>query len=103
MATEVLNASARAWKAALEKYRELSLSLSLNQAPTEKVDAIERAIAEQEDLLLGLRAPSIAAVLQKLEILFDTDLEKPDRDGAEKRQIIDDLGRLHDEAALLLG
>ncbi|MGN7928652.1 hypothetical protein [Sphingopyxis sp. 22461] len=101
MATKPLNASARAWKAAVEKYRELNLSL--NQAPAGKVDAIERAIAEQEDLLLGLEAPSLAAVLQKLELLFETDLDKPDRDGAEKRQIIDDLCRLHDEAELLVG
>jgi len=101
MASEALNTSALAWKAAIEKHRELSLSL--NQAPAEKVDAIELAITEQEELLLGLEAPSLAAVLQKLEILFETDLDKPDRDGAEKRLIIDDLCRLHDEAELLVG
>ena len=101
MATEALNASARMWKAAIEKYR--SLNLSLNQAPAEKAVAIELAIAKQEELLLGLEAPSLAAILQKLEILFETDLDKPDRDGAEKRLIIDDLCRLHDEAALLVG
>ncbi|GAA0861840.1 hypothetical protein GCM10009115_06080 [Sphingopyxis soli] len=103
MATEALNASAAAWKAAIEKYRELSLSLSLNQAPANKADAIEIEIVKQEELLLGLEAPSLAAVLQKLEIIFETDLEKPDRDGAEKRLIIDDLCRLHDEAELLVG
>lgn len=101
MASEALNASTAAWKAEYQKYRELTLSM--NQAPAGKADAIERAIAEQEDLLLGLEAPSIAAVLQKLEILFETDLDKPDRDGAEKRLIIDDLARLHDEAELLVG
>lgn len=101
MATKPLSASAAAWKAAIEKHRELNLSL--NRAPAEKAGAIEHAIAEQEDLLLGLEAPSIAAVLQKLEILFETDLDKPDRDGAEKRLIIDDLTRLHDEAELLVG
>ncbi len=79
------------------------LNLSLNQAPAEKADTIELAIVKQEYLLLGLEAPSIAAVLQKLEILFETDLDKPDRDGAEKRLIIDDLCRLHDEAELLVG
>ena len=101
MATKPLNASTRVWKAAIEKHRELNLSL--NQAPAEKVDAVERAVAAQEDLLLRLEAPSIAAVLQKLEILFEADLDKPDRDGAEKRLIIDDLARLHDEAELLVG
>lgn len=101
MAMDANTASAAAWKAEYQKYRELNLSL--NQAPREKADAIERAIAEQEDLLLELEAPSIAAVLQKLEILFETDLEKPDRDGAEKRLIIDDLARLHDEAEMLVG
>jgi hypothetical protein len=101
MATKPIDATTRAWKAAIEKHR--ALNLSLNQAPAEKIDAIERAIAEQEDLLLRLEAPSIAAVLQKLEILFETDLDKPDRDGAEKRLIIDDLARLHDEAELLIG
>lgn len=101
MAMDANTASAAAWKAEHQKYRELNVSL--NQAPPEKADAIELAIAEQEELLLGLEAPSIAAVLQKLEILFETDLDKPDRDGAEKRLIIDDLARLHDEAELLVG
>jgi len=101
MAKKPIDAATRAWKAATEKYR--ALNLSLNQAPAGKADAIERAIAEQEDLLLGLEAPSIAAVLQKLEILFEADLDKPDRDGAEKRLVIDDLARLHDEAELLVG
>jgi len=101
MAIEAHTASARAWKAAIEKYRELNLSL--NQAPADKGEAIELAIVKQEELLLGLEAPSLAAVLQKLEILFETDLEKPDRDGADKRLIIDDLCRLHDEAEILVG
>ena len=101
MAIEALNASALAWKAAIEKHRELGLSL--NQAPADKADGIELAIVKQEELLLGLEAPSLAGVLQKLEILFETDLDKPDRDGAEKRLIIDDLCRLHDEAELLVG
>lgn len=101
MATKPLNASTRMWKAAIEKHRELNLSL--NQAPADKAEAIELEIVKQEELLLGLEAPSISAVLQKLELLFETDLYKPDRDGAEKRQIIDDLCRLHDEAELLVG
>lgn len=101
MASEALNASAAAWKAAIEKYRELNLSL--NQAPAEKADAIELEIVKQEELLLELEAPSLAAILQKLELLFETDLDKPDRDGAEKRLIIDDLCRLHDEVELLVG
>lgn len=101
MAIEAHTASERAWKAAIEKYRELNLSL--NQAPAEKVDAMELEIVKQEELLLSLEAPSIAAVLQKLEILFEADLDKPDRDGAEKRLIVDDLCRLHDEAELLVG
>jgi hypothetical protein len=101
MATSPSNASTAAWKAAIEKYR--ALNLSLNQAPAEKADAIELAIVKQEEQLLGLEAPSLAAILQKLEILFETDLDKPDRDGADKRLIIDDLCRLHDEAELLVG
>lgn len=101
MATKPLNASNAAWKAEYQKYRELNLKL--NQAHGDKADAIELAIVKQEELLLGLEAPSLAAVLQKLEILFQTDLDKPDRDGAEKRLIIDDLARLHDEAELLVG
>lgn len=101
MATSPSNASAAAWKAAIEKYRELNLSA--NQAQAEKADAIELEIAKQEELLLELEAPSLAAVLQKLEILFETDLDKPDRDGDEKRLIIDDLCRLYDEAELLVG
>lgn len=101
MATKPHSAATAVWKAAFENYRELNLSL--NQAPADKADAIELAIVKQEELLLSLEAPSLAAVLQKLEILFETDLDKPDRDGAEKRLVVDDLCRLHDEAELLVG
>jgi hypothetical protein len=101
MAKPPIDAATKTWKAEIEKYR--SLNLSLNQAPADKAEAIELAIVKQEELLLGLEAPSLAAVLQKLEILFETDLDKPDRDGADKRLIIDDLCRLHDEAELLVG
>ena len=54
-------------------------------------DRLERAIAEQEEVLLDLEAPHLTAIAQKLRLLFDVDLDKPDRDGSIKRLIVEDL------------
>jgi hypothetical protein len=57
-------------------------------------DRLERSVAEQEDVLLELEAPHLMAVVEKLKLLFDLDLDKPDRDGFIKSQIVEDLESL---------
>jgi hypothetical protein len=57
-------------------------------------DRLERAVAEQEEVLLELEAPHLTAIVQKLRLLFDVDLDKPDQDGFIKSQIVEDLESL---------
>jgi len=101
MTTKSHTARARAWKTAFEKY--LSLNQRLIEAQAHERDALERAVAAQQDALLDLPAPSLRAIVHKLEIIFEGDLEKPDQDGEEKRLVLEDLGDLILEQGQLLG
>lgn len=91
----------RAWNKAHAHY--LDLSERLLAANEDEVDAIERELAAAESEIMELPAPSFIAVRIKLEMLWQVDLDNPDRDSAEKAQIIDDLIDLTDEAAATLG
>ena len=66
-------------------------------------DALERAIAEQEDELLDLPAPSFTCIRQKLEIMWETELHGLDRASEEKRLLLKDLSDLIAETHQLLG
>jgi hypothetical protein len=91
------------WEREYQKYAELNLNLAVADAPPQQVEKIGNAIAKQIDVLLEMPAASIAQVIAKLQIIWEADLEKPDRDGAEKLQIIEDLRDLADEARELIG
>jgi hypothetical protein len=71
-----------------------TLNQKLNLAQGQLRDKLERAVAEQEELVLELPAPHLLAVSQKLRLLFDVDVDKPDHDGLVKRRLVDDLGAL---------
>jgi hypothetical protein len=101
MATNAHTARARAWKIAYTKY--LNLNQRLELAPPHEREKLERAVAAQLDELLDLNAPSFAAVRQKLEMLWEGELESPDRASEEKRLIIEDLSDLCTEAAMTIG
>ena len=92
---------ARAWHKAEITY--LNLKQRLDDAPAGEAVALQRALAEAQDALMDLPAPSFPAVRRKLEILWELDMEKPDRDGAEKLLIIEDLTDLVEEAGMTLG
>ena len=91
----------RAWSKALTRYQ--TLNHRLDEAQPHEVGQLERALAAAQDELMELPAPSFLAVRQKLDILWELDVEKPDKDGAEKALIIEDLNDLIAEAAAKLG
>lgn len=91
----------RAWNKAYTVYQ--SLQNRLEEAEPAEMDAMERAFADAQDKLLALPAPSFIAVLHKLEILWELELDTPDVAGSEKAQIIEDLGDLINEVAATLG
>jgi hypothetical protein len=101
MATNATNKRRASWERAFRKYQDLILRIE--QAEHPQLDALGRALAAQVDLLLELPAPSFDAVRQKLVLIWEADLEKPDRDGAEKLLIIEDLGDLIVEGSQVLG
>ncbi|MDR6851789.1 hypothetical protein J2Y54_001282 [Sphingomonas sp. BE123] len=88
MAVEALSASHDAWNTQYAHY--LSLTQQLEQAPPHERDALERARADAQDDLMALPAPSLTAVLHKLEIRWEDQLSAED----ERRLILDDLADL---------
>lgn len=92
MADQALLTRAARWNSACELLNTLNLNLAQNRAGD--LDGLERSIAEQEEVLLRLEAPDLSAVVQKLALLWDLDLEKPDGDGEVKRLILADLTSL---------
>ena len=101
MATEPLTARAHAWATALNTYTELNQKLDLAQ-PGQR-DALERSIAQQEQLLLDMPAPDFSAVVSKLEMMWEAHLHGLDQSSEEKRLILEDLGDLIAETHQLLG
>lgn len=97
MAVAALTASHDAWNTQYAHY--LSLTQQLEQAPPHERDALERARADAQDNLLALPAPTVTAVLHKLEIRWEDQLAADD----ERRLILDDLSDLIQAQSALLG
>ncbi|WP_166038990.1 hypothetical protein [Sphingosinicella sp. YJ22] len=81
----------------------LDLNQRLEQAQPHERDALERAVAAQQDALLNLNAPSFLAVMHKLEVLWEGQLDGLDQESEEKRLIVEDLSDLIAEGATIIG
>lgn len=101
MASKALNARAQRWKTTFEKY--LSLNQRLIEAPAHERDALEREVAAQEEQLLELPAPHFTAVIRKLELLWECQLDGTDDETAARLLVLEDLGDLILEQSQLLG
>ncbi len=95
------NTRARAWEKTYKQY--VNLNQRLEQAQPDERDQLERAVAAQQDKLLEMNAPSFVAVMHKIEILWQGELESVDQTSEEKRQILCDLSDLCAEAAATIG
>lgn len=91
----------RAWNKAYTSFT--AVKDRLFEAEPAQVDDLEKALGSAQDLLLDLPAPSLLAVIHKLSILWELDVDKPDKDGREKALILEDLGDLVAEGAAVLG
>ena len=89
------------WNSAFTKYTKLNQKLAQAQGP--EAEALERAVAAQQDELLDLTSPTLAAVRIKLNILWEVDLDGFDQASEEKRLILEDLHDLGAELGELLG
>jgi hypothetical protein len=101
MATEPHSIRRDAWNTAYSHY--LSLNQQLDQAPPAERDALERAMAAQQDTLLDMSAPTFLAVMHKLEMLWEGQFEGLDQESEEKLLIIADLSELCAAGAALMG
>ena len=92
------------WDSTLKKYTKLSEKLAQaqaqNQAP--EAEAIEQLLCAQQDELLDLTSPTLAAVRIKLELLWEAEMHGLDQASEEKRLILEDLSDLGAELGELL-
>lgn len=101
MAADATNARCENWKRLFVEYQNLNQRLI--EAPAKDRDALERAIAAQEDDLLDTPAPSFGAVITKLELLWSEQMDGLDVESEAKRLILEDLSDLIAENRQLLG
>ena len=90
-----------AWEKTYNTY--LNLNQRLIQARADERDALERAVAAQEEQLLELPAPHFTAVIRKLELLWECQLDGTDDETAARLLVLEDLGDLILEQSQLLG
>lgn len=101
MAVEPHSAPAGAWNTQYETY--LNLTQRLERSRPRERDALERAVTEVQDDLLDTPAPSFTAVMQKLTMLWESDLHGLDRQSEERRLILEDIEGLIQAQSALLG
>jgi hypothetical protein len=101
MAIDANSARQAAWNTTYNEY--LNLSHQLDQARPEDREALERAVADQQDDVLDTPAPSFSALLTKLELLFEGQLEGLDAEAEYRRLVIEDLSDLIAETRELVG
>jgi hypothetical protein len=101
MAIDATTARHQEWECASNKLNELNLRL--DQCQPHERDALERAIADQEEDLLDTPSPTFSALLTKLELLFEGELEGLSAEAEHRRLVIEDLSDLIAETHHLLG
>lgn len=94
-------ALAHSWATIFAKYT--GLNQSLLEAPRSQRDQIERDIIALQDDLLDTPAPTLVAVRQKLEMLWEGKMLDLDQASEERRLILEDLEGLILAQRQLLG
>lgn len=89
------------WNSAFDKYTKLNQKLAKAQGP--EAHALEHEVGAQQDELLDLPSPTLAAVRIKLELIWEADLFGLDQASEARRLILEDLEDLGAEITELLG
>lgn len=100
MAIDATNEKRSEWERSLQIYKNLNQKLI--EASEKDRDALERAVADQEEDLLDTPAPSFSAVIQKLYWLWEGSLIGIDPEAEARRLILEDLETLVAEGTALL-
>jgi hypothetical protein len=101
MAIDATNARQASWERAIKNLDELNQKLVA--ASGQERDALERAIAEQEEDLLDTPACDFRQVHFKLELLFSEQLNGLDPESEARRLVLEDLEGLITATRHLLG
>jgi hypothetical protein len=101
VADEPITTRRALWETAFNKLTELNQQL--DQCQPQDREALERAVADQEDDLLDTPSPSFSALLTKLELLFEGQLEGLHSEAEHRRLVIEDLSDLIEETRELIG
>lgn len=101
MADNAPNATDVAWTTIFEEYQMLTLTVGQNQPHEAK--AIERRIAELQEHLLDTPAPHLTGVRQKLEMLFEGQMDGLDPEAEARRLVVEDFEHLIQAQHQLLG
>ena len=85
-----------AWKQALLEFQAAKESLEILTPPFEDpiLSAALDRYYDEEEMLLTLPAPDLGAVIDKLMIMWEEEIEYNLTDSARKRVVIDDLRRI---------
>jgi hypothetical protein len=86
---ETADTRTSAWNTSYQNYTKLTQQLE--QCSQKDRDALERAIAAQQEDLLDTPAPTLAALHAKLEILFEGQMNGLDAESEAKRLVLEDL------------
>ena len=103
--TDTASTTRRAeWDSAFSTYTELNKKLAEAQAQNQgpEAEAIEQLLCAQQDELLDLNSPTLAAVRIKLEMLWEAEMYGLDQASEEKRLILEDLTDLSAELGELI-
>jgi hypothetical protein len=101
MATDAYTSRVREWNTSYERY--LTLNQQLTHCDPEERDALQRAVAAQEEDLLDTPAASIDAVRVKLEIIFDGQMTGLDAESEARRLVLEDVHNLAADLGDLIG
>lgn len=80
------------WESMMSDLTELNQQLAVAQEP--ESDVIMSAVVALQDELLDTPAPTLMAVVQKLEIMWEAEMHGLDQGSEEKRLVIEDLSQL---------
>jgi hypothetical protein len=101
MAIDANSARHAAWNTTYNHF--LTLSQQLDDCPAEQRDALERAIADQEEEILETPSPSFEALRIKIELLFEGQLDGLHAEAEHRRLVLEDLSDLIAETHDLIG
>jgi hypothetical protein len=101
MAENAHTARATAWNTTYNQL--LNLTAKLEKCQLHERDALERAIAAQEEHLLDTPAASLDAVRVKLEILFDGQMTGLDAESEARRLVVEDVHNIATDFDELIG